>query len=191
MTILRGTSICRRWQDDTHAPIRVHARCRRLRNANRLDRVAQPDIAALTSPRRSALTLIYAAEAALQVHELVRREQACCAFQRSQVLEHVGWLEMRRNSAIHLSQRRGQFPERSCTQGSCEDSLTAVRSRARAVSSSLPRVPPSGSKNTCVDAAFRRGMIRTARFGPDFQGVFYGALWTRIAVARTPVVSFR
>ena len=100
-------------------------------------------------------------------------------------------IEMRRNSAIHLSQRRGQFPERSCTQGSCEDSLTAVRSRARAVSSSLPRVPPSGSKNTCVDAAFRRGMIRTARFGPDFQGVFYGALWTRIAVARTPVVSFR
>ena len=161
--------------------------------ATRIAWIASLNRTLLRSPRRvgGALTRIYALEAAVQVHELVRREQACCAFQRFQVLEHVGWLEMRRNSAIHLSQRRGQFPERSCTQGSCEDSLTAVRSRARAVSSSLPRVPPSGSKNTCVDAAFRRGMIRTARFGPDFQGVFYGALWTRIAVARTPVVSFR
>ena len=35
-----------------------------------------------------------------------------------------------------------------------------------------PAVPPSYQRLT-----FRRGMIRTARFGPDFQTVLYGALW--------------
>ena len=35
-----------------------------------------------------------------------------------------------------------------------------------------PLVTPSYQRLT-----FRRGMIRTARFGPDFQTVLYGALW--------------
>jgi hypothetical protein len=35
-------------------------------------------------------------------------------------------------------------------------------------------VPPAPSYQRLT---FRRGMIRTARFGPDFQTVLYGALW--------------
>jgi len=35
-----------------------------------------------------------------------------------------------------------------------------------------PRVTPSFRRLT-----FRRGLIRTARFGPDFQTIYYGALW--------------
>jgi hypothetical protein len=43
---------------------------------------------------------------------------------------------------------------------------------AAAVLRARPRAMPSYRRLT-----FRRGMIRTARFGPDFQTVLYGALW--------------
>ena len=57
--------------------------------ATRLAWIASLNRTSLRSHRRvgGALTLIYAAEAAQQVHELERREQACGAFQQFQVLE--------------------------------------------------------------------------------------------------------
>lgn len=58
------------------------------------------------------------------------------------------------------------------TSGGALGLLAAGFGGAVAVFNARPRATPSYRRLT-----FRRGMIRTARFGPDFQTILYGALW--------------
>jgi tRNA A-37 threonylcarbamoyl transferase component Bud32 len=68
---------------------------------------------------------------------------------------------------------RGAISRRALLAGGAALGLVAAGvGGAAAVFRARPRDMPSFRRLT-----FRRGMIRTARFGPDFQTVLYGALW--------------
>jgi Tol biopolymer transport system component len=70
------------------------------------------------------------------------------------------------------SARAGLSRRAALTGGAALGLLGAVGGAALAARRVRPLAAPSYQRLT-----FRRGMIRTARFGPDFQTILYGALW--------------
>ena len=75
-------------------------------------------------------------------------------------------------AALSPAQQRTTISRRTLIVGAAAMGLVAVGSGAAAVLRARPRAMPSYRRLT-----FRRGLIRTARFGPDFQTILYGALW--------------
>ena len=75
--------------------------------------------------------------------------------------------------ALSPASARATMSRRTLLVGGAALGLVAVGfGGAAAALRARPRTMPSYRRLT-----FRRGMIRTARFGPDFQTILYGALW--------------